>query len=111
VPQTPVGSDGPTRTMEAPQAWIVLVRRVAGRGGLGRATPRGSPENAPAWGTQREEHAPGGKSACWQANPATPSRDMPVESFSQWELKPYLPPVYGKGIRALSSPSSRACTY
>jgi len=51
--------------------------------------------------------APGGKSAYWQANPAGPSRDMPLESFYGWALKPYLRPVPGTGISAFSSTSSQ----
>src|SRR2546430_1751934 len=50
--------------------------------------------------------APGGKSAYWQGNLASPSRDMPVESFYDWPLKPYLRAVPGAEISALLSPSS-----
>ena len=38
--------------------------------------------------------------AYWQANPASPSRDMPVESLYRRALKPYLRPVPGTGISA-----------
>src|SRR3989442_2801819 len=41
--------------------------------------------------------APGGKSVYWQAKPANPSRDMPVESFYGWALNPDLRPVPGTG--------------
>ena len=51
---------------------------------LSWASPGLAPENATARGIQREGHAPGGKSVYWQANPAGPSRDMPVESFYGW---------------------------
>ena len=50
--------------------------------------------------------APGGKSAYWQVNLASPSRDMPAESFYDWPLKPYLRAVPGAEISALLSPSS-----
>src|SRR2546430_5664748 len=49
--------------------------------------------------------APGGKSAHWQANLASPSRDMPAESFYDWPLKPYLRAVPGAGHSALLFPS------
>src|SRR6266571_4176118 len=42
-----------------------------------------------------EENAPGGKSVHWQANPASPSSDMPVESFYRWASEPHLRPVPG----------------
>ena len=51
---------------------------------LSWASPGLAPENATARGIQREGHAPGGKSVYWQANRASPSRDMPVESFYDW---------------------------
>src|SRR5947209_2968416 len=54
----------------------------------------------------RSKPAPGGESAYWPANLASPSREMPVESFYDWPLKPYLRAVPGTEISALLSPSS-----
>src|SRR2546428_370809 len=48
-------------------------------------------------GSNHEVSAPGGKSVYWQAKPANPSRDMPVESFYGWALNPDLRPVPGTG--------------
>src|SRR5207244_7140448 len=42
-----------------------------------------------------------GKSVHWQANRASPSRDMPVESFFRLALEPYLRLVPGTGISTL----------
>src|SRR3989442_5279090 len=47
--------------------------------------------------------APGGKSVHWQANQASPSRDMPVESFYGWALNPDLRPVPAPGKRRLTA--------
>src|SRR5213592_927110 len=55
-------------------------------------------------------NAPGGKSVHWQANPANPSRDMPVECG--WASDPHLRPVPGtEGPRLiLSCTKSRTLT-
>src|SRR5438445_7029205 len=60
----------------------------------------------------RSKPAPGGESAYWPANLASPSREMPVESFYDWPLKPYLRAVPGTEISALlSRPATRSPEY